>query len=209
MVKCNYIYIHICCLNNYVEVVNNLLEYIKKSGLYDEIKEIRCGILGICDMTNPMFQDPKIIIRGTSPNIKLYESFTINMLREDAINQNENEEFNALYLHSKGITKNNICINDWVNYMCYFNITQYKKCIELLNDNDTVGVNLQYSPLHYSGNFWWVKSSYLKKLPLCTTNTYNSPEFWLTELECGKYINLYTSNVNHYHQRYLEEQYNI
>jgi len=106
--------------------------------------------------------------------------------------------------NSKGVTKcGNVYVQDWVNYMCYFNIGQYGKCISELVNNDTVGCNLHKGPVHYSGNFWWSKASYLRTLPLCTTNTYNSPEFWLTELG-GKYSNLWESGVNHYKQRYLE-----
>lgn len=37
-----YIYFHICCINNWKDVFNNLFNKIKDSGLYDIIKEIRC-----------------------------------------------------------------------------------------------------------------------------------------------------------------------
>lgn len=196
----NYIYFHICCINNWKEIVSSLLEKIKSSGLYDNIKEIRCGVLGICD-DSEIFNDPKIKIIGQSDNIDIKENFTINKLYEDS----KNELFNVLYIHSKGVRhNNNINIIDWVNYMSHFNINCYKYCIELLNNYDTVGVNLQDNPsLHYSGNFWWSKSTYIRKLENCN----DDPEMWLTEKKIGKYVSLWKTEINHYLERYLPDSY--
>lgn len=70
------------------------------------------------------------------------------------------------------------------------------------------------APLHYSGNFWWSKSSHIRKL--------NSPikwlpsddylkwrimaEMWLCQIE-GNYKNAWSSNVNHYIEKYKKENY--
>jgi hypothetical protein len=176
------------------------MDTIKISGLYDRITEIRCCVLG--DNNEPdLFNDPKIIIRGMEKNIYLYEAYTINCLLQDA----EKDNFNVLYIHTKGITRDplNKPISDWINYLCYFNIFQYKKCIELLDKYDTVGVNLTKDPpIHYSGNFWWSTSNYIKKLDPCIMIYYNSPEFWLTEKNIGKYNSLWNSNINHYDEEY-------
>jgi len=58
----NIIYIHICCINNYRQVVNQLFYDIKQSGLYDIVQEIRCCILGNYDPE--LFIDKKIKIRS-------------------------------------------------------------------------------------------------------------------------------------------------
>jgi len=199
----NMIYIHVCCINNYKEVFNNLIYCIKDSGLYDSISEIRCCILGDYDIE--LFKDEKIKIHKTSNHLSLYEVFTINKIHEDC----KNEDMNVLYLHTKGITRNNdMNVNGWIDYMIYFDIYNYKKCLELLLDNDTVGVNLNEHPVfHYSGNFWWSKSSYIKKLNTCIYESYNSPEFWLTCNKNGKYVGLWKSNVNHYNVCYQKENY--
>jgi len=199
-----YIYIHVCCIGNYLDVLNDLIQKIKDSGLYDKVKQIRCCVLGNCTF---LFND-KIVLRKNSSNLNLYEAFTINTIKEDA----QTDDFNVLYLHTKGITKCHsaqyINIKSWVDYMSYFNIYQHEKCIELLNENDTVGVNLGIKPeLHYSGNFWWSKSSYLNKLNSCTLTTYNSPEFWLTEKKIGKYVSLWSSTINHYFEYYHDSKY--
>ncbi len=130
--------------------------------------------------------DDKIEVLGITNNLNLYETPTIKLLHEHSLN--ENEEFYVLYIHTKGVKHYNRDINvnvtDWVNYMIYFNIQKHDTCIKSLSEYDTVGVNLQEKediPLHYSGNFWWSKSSYIKTLDECIYTNYNSPEFWLTE----------------------------
>jgi hypothetical protein len=40
-----YIYIHVCCINNWKEIFNKLLFDIKESKLYDKVTKIRCNIL--------------------------------------------------------------------------------------------------------------------------------------------------------------------
>jgi len=34
-------------------------------------------------------------------------------------------------------------------------------------------------PFHYSGNFWWANSTYIKKLPKVIGGSYTAPEFWI------------------------------
>ena len=196
---------HICCINNYENIFYKLINIIKDSGLYDIVNEIRCHTLGYC---NPeLWNDPKIKLRASSTDISLYESFTINQLREDAIG----EDFYCLYLHTKGVTRvGNIFVESWVNYMCYFDIYKYKICIDLLDTNDTVGVNLQDKAgeeCHYAGNFWWSKSNYIRKLEICSNVNYNDPEFWLTKNKNGKYTSLWHSHCPHYQYTYPTEIY--
>ena len=139
----------------------------------------------------------------------MYETPTINLLYQHSLQ--EDLDFNVLYLHTKGVkhNNNNVNVNDWIDYLTYFNITKYETCINYLQEYDAVGVNLQNGNVetHYSGNFWWTKSQYIKKLTKCEYKNYNSPEFWLTEKNTGKYLSLWNSNINHYSQRYEEHNY--
>ena len=202
------IYFHICCINNWLEIVTNLLFKIKLSGLYSNIFEIRCVVLGNyenIEENKSFFQDNKIKIIYNSNEISSYEKKTINMLYEDSMV----EDFYVLYIHSKGVKHYNTHLEenvyDWVEYLSYFNIYMYEKNIELLDKYDAVGVNLQVHPgecpLHYSGNFWWSKSSHIKKLHIINDDYYNSPEFWITSTK-GNYVTLWNSDTHHYNSPY-------
>lgn len=198
-----YIYIHVCCINNWKEIFGKLLSDIRASGLYDKVTKIRCSILYIAeDFT--LFIDPKIEIISKSIDLSLYETPTINALYADALK----EDFNVLYLHTKGVKHMgmNPHVTDWVKYMSYFNIYRHELCMEMLKDYDAVGVNLHTSPTHFSGNFWWSKSEHLRKLQPCTYDKYCSPEFWVGCVK-GEYKELWNSGVNHYYFPYKEANY--
>jgi hypothetical protein len=98
-----------------------------------------------------------------------------------------------------------------VDYLCHFTIDRHAECREHLRTRDAVGVNLQGDApgdaLHYSGNFWWSTSRYLRTLDACVHSHHNAPEFWLTETRTGSYLSLWTSGVNHYDQPYPRERY--
>lgn len=203
------IYIHICCINNYEDIFMNFVDLIKKSKLYDVVYEIRCGVLGFQSQKFKNFikEHSKIKIVIEDDNIKLYESFTINKIIEDSIL----EDNNILYLHTKGCTKpHDINVKSWVDYLCYFNITKWKIALDYLDANDMVGVNLQDrygEELHYSGNFWWTKSSYVKYMKKIIHKQYNDPEFHMTKDGLGKFISLRHSYCSHYNKQYPKELY--
>lgn len=213
-----YIYFHICCINNWKSIFNNMISIIKESGLYEKTEEIRCVVLSqniISDME--YIKDHKIRIVEYSTNLNLYEVVTINTIFDDSLseslnnsNNNSNKPVYVLYLHTKGVTKyNNICVNDWVKYLCYFNIHKHEKCLEKLKEGyDAVGVNLHILPqTHFSGNFWWASFEHIKTLQRCEPTNYLSPEMWVCNRTDGKYHTLCNSNVDHYHERWLEEKY--
>jgi beta-1,4-mannosyl-glycoprotein beta-1,4-N-acetylglucosaminyltransferase len=206
-----YMYYHVCCIENWKQIMSRMIFKIKHSGLYDLLSGIRCTVLGNADfLSDPIFQDPKIIIRFHSEDLSLYERPCLNNMIDDS----QTEEFYALYCHSKGVKHHNSPdtyknVYDWCEYLFYFNIYQYNKCIQQLNtSSDTVGCNLQElgAPLHYSGNFWWAKSAHIAKLPKIVDTYYNTPEFLVTSIP-GTYANLWTSGVNHYHDSYSFQQY--
>jgi hypothetical protein len=153
----------------------------------------------------------KVIIQNVSYDMKLNETSTLKALRNDCVN-NTSDEFDVLYLHSKGVTHydnpvpvycmgdgdcilNNsshqltkggpkrihdphiikmtsyVTIRTWVDYLLYFNVSHWQECVnELQQGHDACGVNLKggydnhKDNYHFSGNFWWAKSEYIKKL---------------------------------------------
>jgi len=201
-----YVYIHICCINNWENIVQGLIDKIRESGLYDEVLEIRCGILG-----NPypsgIFKDPKIRIIYQSMDISIGESITLNIMREQSREMPENAKI--LYLHSKGVRTNgqNPCITDWTNYMTYFVVECWRDCQIDLDLYDTAGVNLsQEVAWHYSGNFWWANAGYISTLDECSREPYLAPEMWVCS-KTEKMGCIFYSHINHYLERYPENLY--
>ena len=226
----NYIYIHVCCINNWKDVLDQLYNNIKSSGLHDVVERIKCNILCKPEtkedvemyFSELLLADAKLELLGITCNISLYETPTINLLHAHATDSEE--EFNVLYLHTKGVTRTSVSVNDWINYMIYFNIIKHKTCIDRLADHDAVGVNLvNVFQLHYSGNFWWAKSYYIASLPdpllFKDLNNYPNPlnserhnqEFWICyNKDKNKHYSMWDCGINCYERhlhRYSQDKY--
>jgi hypothetical protein len=205
-----YVYLHVCCINNWKEVVGDIFSDIKQSGLYDKIVEIRCFVLSEnleADLT--FFDDEKIRIIGSSTDFNLYEVVTINTLHDDALlDDMKTGNTYVLYLHSKGVTKPDTdSVKGWVKYMKYFNIYKHDECIKKLTEGyDAVGVNLFGGSLHFSGNFWWSSYKHVRKLQKCGYNFYVEPEFWICKRAEGRYHSLFNYDIHPYHG-YFDENY--
>lgn len=213
-----YIYFHICTIGNWETVVKKLFERIENSGLIYAIRAINVVVLGeYLEQVKAILNHPLVKIVYHSPDTQIYERRCLEMMREHA----EKDTFKVLYIHSKGVSKNTIhqkYIKDWVELMTYYNIDNYQSCLNLLNEYDTCGVNLcnpdkcmyphSYSDCtHYSGNFWWANSTYIKKLPEKIAPRYLDPEFWIGQGSDKKMVALWNSGVNHYNTQYPKEIY--
>lgn len=127
-------------------------------------------------------------------------------------------ESKVLYLHSKGATKqNNPNVKAWVDYMEYFLIEKHLLCLDELKNNDVVGVEYLPAPMkHFSGNFWWANSNYIKQRYNFTESLNNSKEikhprwyceFWLLDNEDVRIKSLHQSNIDLYVNEYKETFY--
>jgi len=149
-----------------------------------------------------------LILVFSCPDLSEFERPILRILRQDAVEM----PFKALYLHSKGIrdhTQFNPCVKDWVDYLIYFNVERWKQNVIALDYYQTCGVNWQNEPCpHYSGNFWWARSDYLAGLPANIGPDYLSPEMWLGTNN-PKYKCLFYSHINHYFNRFPEENYKV
>lgn len=202
------IYFHVATIGKYQEIFDEICSEILNSGLINEIISLNICIVG----------EGNLII---NPNLKVKvyrnsfidsgEFFTLELLKTFAESTEEN--YKILYVHTKGVTTpNNQCIVDWRKYMTYFNVNQYEKCFNALDTYDSCGVDLVSEPVvHYSGNFWWSNSSYIKKLPSINEIKFpkNPPilsirhncEFWIG-MGNGNLKSLWNSNINVY-ERHL------
>jgi hypothetical protein len=70
-------------------------------------------------------------------------------------------------------------------------------------------------PLHYSGNFWWTKSTHIRKLvnPISWAPDSNYEmwrhmcEMWVCQLPNSKYNSAHNSNIDHYKNPYPKNLY--
>jgi len=212
-----YCFIHSCNLENIgTGRLDSLINLINTSGLIHVLDKVLINNIGVPIQDNYLQKYDKLSnkyeITNYSENARLFENPTINKLIQFS---KENQNDYVLYLHTKGITRENTNqnINDWINVMLYFLVEQYEKCIEFLNnDYDTLGCNYMGGfsdiPYHFSGNFWWVKTNYFKGLKeLDEINPSRSePEFILFK-NSPKFLELHNSNVNHYYCDYPRYNY--
>ena len=174
------VFMHVCNLNNGIEIFKEQLNKIQKSEIYENIKNIYVCWLG--ELTFPendnleILQNPLIEFIHLDTNIHYYEFLTINKIKE-IVNQ-DSKEYKVLYIHNKGTRKagNEKVILSWRNMMEYFLIEKGLYCYVNLDYFDTIGCNILNECLndeakvnpnhsyHYSGNFWWSKSSYIRSL---------------------------------------------
>jgi hypothetical protein len=221
----NTVFIHAAPLKRCEERIQFYLDSIEKSELYRFVNTIYICFVGEISQVNkkyPSEMNDKIKYVKVSDNIKDFELPTLKFLYDYSC---VNIDSNILYIHTKGIGYElNPCIEDWVNYMTYFLVDKWKTCTDVLQTTLTCGVDLRdYPTLHYSGNFWWAKASYLKTLPdpidFANLEKYPNPlnsqrhnqEFWIC-YNNDKYIHesLWDCGINCYQRhlhRYLPESY--
>ena len=210
-IKKNYCFIQSCNLENVGTFrLEYLINRIEESKTIDILEKIYIVNIGIPIETNYGLKY-EIINYNSDP--LLYEAPAINKI-QDFSTQNPN--CNILYIHTKGIRydKNDQKENDWINLMLYFLLYKHSDCIQKLNENyDTVGCNYyckiyHYIPPHFSGNFWWANTNYLKSLKKIdeSLKERNSCEFWLFR-NSPMFYSLHNSNIDHYNTIYPKELY--
>ena len=216
-----YCFIHSCNLENVGTYrLENLIQTLRVTECENIFDKIYINNIGL-PIEN--IYGEKYEVTNCSGNSQLFENPTINLINDFS---KENPNCYILYLHTKGIrySKDDVPENDWINYMLYFLVEDYKNCISILDKNyDTVGCDYSidldqrvfngYAPYppppHYSGNFWWANSNYLKNLPkLCMEKPErNAPEFWLFKNKPNFY-NLHSSDLNiHIYKTYPKSAY--
>jgi len=184
-----YVFFHIYCNSTTLDIVRDQATKIIFSGLYDDATHIYCFLSGNKEYVNILKQyieslPKKFVVKDIGVDDMSYERFTMTKIKGLV---HEGDKF--LYMHTKGVSrvqeKSIIaeCIYLWRNYMEYYLIRHYKKCLELLNSHDVVGAiykTLMIGP-HFSGNFWWSTGSYFKKLSNEHTigEMYTDPESYI------------------------------
>lgn len=204
------VFIHVCTIGHWQQVLERQLNRIKASGLYDVCDSISLGVLGLGDLRPVTDVFPKATVLFQEPNTSFYERPTLLKLHECCVLNPEDTL--VLYLHSKGVTHSGdrlANVTDWCMLMEYFLIERWQDCVVALQDHDVCGVNWRTNPVpHFSGNFWWATAKYISRLPGDIGQDYFAPEFWIG-LQLPKVRNFHESHIIHYHAPYPESKYII
>jgi hypothetical protein len=193
-------YIHVCQIGKWRITFDMIMNSIKKSGLYNQMKEIRVGIVNNESHVIPdkRFTDPKIVIIGHGPS-RLYERLTLHTMRKNA----ETENCQYWYAHTKGIShfENNSgkkdFVIDWIKLMIYWNFKNWRIASNNLLSHDTYGCEYTDNPTcHFSGNFWWANSQYVRTLPNIIGSNYCDPEFWILNRSGNIICNIFSSGLD-------------
>ena len=202
---------HIYCVHDYKKIVEEQVKKIENSGLLDAVEKIWYVVVGDNGFR---INGDKYQLLAQSSNMKLTENFTINMLRTEVL-LNMTDDYKVFYIHTKGVTRQKKSIYLWRIYMEYFNITMWLHCVDALFHADAVGVNrriYQKTRVHFSGNFWWARASYLKTLPQLSVEGYGREvnrwdgEFWIGDGN-PNVVTLWQSRVHHPRTQYGPNMY--
>jgi len=171
------IYYHVCLINNGLSIAQEQLYLLHMSGLLSKCNALNIGVLyeNLDDYTqltkiiSYYNLDNKIKILFYKHNDGSWEQDTAIEFKKysDSINDDEY----ILYFHNKGTTHYNksseISTRYWRHYLEHFNILKWEDCISKLDDGyESCGV--QWLPgfysKHYSGTFFWINTSIIKKI---------------------------------------------
>jgi hypothetical protein len=95
--------------------------------------------------------------------------------------------------------------------MLYSLVNKSAECIRILDRVDVVGVNFRHGLFdkngsHYSGNFWWARSNYLRTMPVQDLREKYDAEFWLFRNR-PRYINIHSCPHGHCERYYPPAEY--
>lgn len=163
---------HTYLVGGWKELIDKQLKRLIKSGLYENANEIWVTINLADNLESEVYEFfksyNKIKLEFHTDNFAEYPG--IKKVKELC----EKYDCKIFYFHTKGVSNNWITfeskqpsqkkidnVNSWRECMEYFLIDNWNKCIEKLETYDNVGVSCNNG--WFSGNFWWSKSSHIRK----------------------------------------------
>lgn len=181
------IFFHICAIAHCVQVIEEQLQAIIYSGLYEKVEGIYCFVTGKDEFsikyitTLLSLYGKKIKIVDAVLNDPTFERLTLTQIH-DHISDNDK----ILYIHSKGVTQTEpekiTNTTYWTRALNYYMIGKHEDCISYLEkeDYDVIGTFYSSTPApHFQGNFWWSTGKYYQTLPRTIGPKYLDPEMFL------------------------------
>jgi hypothetical protein len=183
------IFFHVYLKNDFSHILLSKFKKFKASGLYEKSNKIYLTLFGDIEQHQEFLTELKDLyskIEYVNITNKEFnnEADTLNFMVKIAEGYTKNTPM--LYVHTKGVSytqstlKNNI--NAWTRYLDLYTINKWERCVDALKTNDAAGGCYISDTPHFSGNFWWANSSYLKTLPRINNlniENLNRGEFWI------------------------------
>lgn len=170
-------YAHYWLVNHYSEIVQEQINKLVDSGLYEASEAIYCGVIG----TNDNFQKfmqlikkyPKFQVAEYSTTHELYEFQTLDVLKTHA--DQSADDYYLYYIHGKGVSYGKDHENKkaysggtfWRRHLEKWTIEKWKENVAMLDMGyETCGTQMRVRDWarHYSGNFFFARSEYVKIL---------------------------------------------
>lgn len=212
------VFYHAFLFGEWKLLVQEQMMRMHSSGLLDKMSMMTIGVASFNDEDYNWFRDlwkdfSNVVIQRCPTNLMPREERTTLMLLKNWCDSSM-QDVPVLYFHTKGLSRVGYNSSLWRLYMEHYNIDRWRHAVSALNNGwDTYGVNLRDDTeelfgerhLHYSGNFWWAKSSYVKGLgtELLTGASRWDGEFWIgSKGTKEKMFNAHESEVDHYKEEY-------
>lgn len=212
------IFYHAFLWGDWKILVQSQMLRLHTSGILDKMSMMTIGVSTFEDRDYDWFRDlwkefPNVFVNKIPQDMMPREERATLMLLKEWCDGSK-EDVPILYFHTKGLTRTGYNIELWRLYMEYYNIDKWRHAVSALNNGwDTYGVNLRDDTeklfgkkyLHYSGNFWWARSHYIKTLDkglLVGSNRWDG-EFWMgSKGKKEKMFNASESGIDHYDNEY-------
>ena len=155
----------LCCLGDYGRIAAELLTAVTESRLYERMESMELAVLGaaedqevVAELIHPF---EKIRIGYRSERVDDYEFPALGLL-QDACRTWSGLVF---YVHGKGVSRSPMDQHGryWRAVMLDEVVRNHATCIDLLGDHELAGTNWRWN--HFSGNFWWARADYVRRLP--------------------------------------------
>jgi len=196
------------------DIINRQYDKIESSGLLE-----RCAAIHIGYVSTVPFPLPHIL-RNNKIKILVhkergFEGVTTTALKTFC-DERADRDFALLYIHNRGATRiPDTPSEDWTLMMEYFCIENWQKGLSALDNSLAAGCEMCAHDsrvkegdftYHYSGNFWWARSNYIRLLGYPTFESrFMESEDWILQL-AGKGISRDRFGVLH---RTAEKRYAV
>jgi len=210
------IFFHVYLKNDFSHILLSKFKKFKASGLYEKANKIYLTLFGDIEQHQEFLTDLKDLYSKIEYVLITNKEFdneadTFNFMLKKAESYEKNTPM--LYVHTKGVShthpilKKNI--NAWVRYLDLYTINKWERSLVGIEDNDAAGGLYEASnPKHFSGNFFWANSEYIKSLPRINKSNidnYNRGEFWILS-NTSKVYSLKDNPTTDRYQNYVMDE---